>query len=199
MPGAREHLALCMASVEQASHDENCRELGYCFSPFAPRRAGVCPQACSGRHLSAEGILSPGQPGLGEYGVVTCKASVSKTPGCHESFPARKAGGKSKTPLQRKESVFCAFGSPHLDQFIFLCAHFNGSPLHRPCTCAVKQQPVKFKAAKASAVYTPGLVHHLGSVLSQARRGRATSFREADIDIAGLERVCPTDLATCLN
>ena len=65
--------------------------------------------------------------------------------------------------------------------------------MHRPCTCKEKHKPVKGKAAKASAVYTPGLVPHLGTVLSQAIRARAVLLQGAD---HGPERICPTDLAT---
>ena len=92
----------------------------------------------------------------------------------------------------------CAFGSPHLKQFVFLATGVDPSGLHRKCECTRKHKPVKGKHAKASATYTPGLVVEIGALLSRAIRARRCAIHDLDIEVSGLERVAATDLALSL-
>ena len=108
---------------------------------------------------------------------------------------------KSLQDMPRISSVWtssCAFGSPHLKQFVFLCSCLDASSIHRKCSCQGKHLPVKGRHAKASATYVHGLVVSIGSLLTRALRARHLWLSEVDLDVSGLERVSTTDLAQAL-
>ena len=92
----------------------------------------------------------------------------------------------------------CAFGSRHQKQFRFLTAWLDLTALHRPCRCSQKHVPVRGRWAKASATYTPGLVHEMGRIFGLALRSTRAQVRKHDLEVEGLERASTSTFALSL-
>ena len=62
----------------------------------------------------------------------------------------------------------CAYGSPHLKEFVFLFCHMKAWEVHRPCSKDHVHVKIEGAFTKPSATYVDGLAQELARVFSDA-------------------------------
>ena len=73
--------------------------------------------------------------------------------------------------LDRADEVWtssCAYGSPHLKEFVFLFCHMNAEKVHKPCSKDHIHVKIQGSYTKASATYVDGLAQELARIFSDA-------------------------------
>ena len=96
-------------------------------------------------------------------------------------------------------SSFCAFGAPFRKQLRFIAVGCDLRPLSTGCACGGPHRASKGAAARADFVPASGMPACFGGIFHRALRVRAAHLRHADLDIGGLERFAPSDLALSLD
>ena len=108
-------------------------------------------------------------------------------------------GARKVRGIEVCAASLCAFGAPYLKRLRFISAGCDLAPLARDCSCLGPHRPVKGAASKPTFLPRSGLPACVGGVFHQALRARAASLQAADLDVGGLERVAPSDLALSLD
>ena len=88
----------------------------------------------------------------------------------------------------------CAFGSPHLKEFVFLCSGLPSSRLHRKCTRDHTHIPIQGSYTKASAVYVDGLAYCIAECFHYGLRAYFEEKKNRGVSKEGLESPLCNDI-----
>ena len=88
----------------------------------------------------------------------------------------------------------CAFGSPHLKEFIFLACGLETAPLHRTCSRDHEHIQIAGKFTKPSAVYPDALAEALATCFEKALLKKLRREKDLEPSVAGLESVLCNDV-----
>jgi hypothetical protein len=88
----------------------------------------------------------------------------------------------------------CAFGSPHLKEFVFLCSGLRSSRLHRKCTRDHTHIPIQGSYTKASAVYVDGLAYCIAECFHYGLRAYFEEKKNRGVSKEGLESPLCNDI-----
>ena len=105
----------------------------------------------------------------------------------------------AKAGVSLNVAASCAFGSAFLKRLRFLAVRCDVSAACLQCRCLGKHRQVRGHSAKPRARPTPGFIHALAGSFEREMRGRAAVLRERELQVEGLERIAPSDLALSLD